>query len=182
MTRSAVTSADDPSKVVTTDTPAHRADAGHAWGTLIHGLLEHAMRNKSATQDDLRRLAMWLTIEQPALRTVIDEALDTVRTVSDAEFWKEARASTECHEETPFGMRVEGGIVPKLLTGTIDLVYRTFDTWRLLDYKTDTQGSDLELRSKYGTQIDAYEKAWSRIVEAKVTTTLVPTRRIDELP
>jgi ATP-dependent helicase/nuclease subunit A len=179
MTRSVVASADDPSKVVSTDTPARRADAGHAWGTLIHGLLEHAMRNKSATQDDLRRLAMWLTIEQPALRTVIDEALDTVRTVSDVEFWKEARASTECQEETPFGMRVEGGTVQRLLTGTIDLVYRTGDTWHLLDYKTDTQASETDLHAKYGTQIDAYEKAWSRIVEAKVTTALVPTRRTD---
>ena len=29
------------------DTPSHRADAGMAWGTLIHGLLEHAMRHKA---------------------------------------------------------------------------------------------------------------------------------------
>jgi ATP-dependent helicase/nuclease subunit A len=86
MTRSVVISADDPSKVVAADTPAHRADAGHAWGTLIHGLLEHAMRHKDATEDDLRRLAMWLTMEQPDLRVVIDEALDTVGIVSGAKF------------------------------------------------------------------------------------------------
>jgi ATP-dependent helicase/nuclease subunit A len=177
MTRSVVISADDPSKVVAADTPAHRADAGHAWGTLIHGLLEHAMRHKDATREDLQRLAMWLTMEQPDLRTVVDEAIDTVGTVSDAEFWKEARASVECNEETPFGIRVADGVVTKLLTGTIDLVYRIGDTWRLLDYKTDTHGSEVELRAKYGTQIDAYEKAWSRIVGARVTTALVPTKR-----
>ena len=49
MTRSAEATADDPTKVVGTDTPAHRADAGMAWGTLIHGLLEHAMRQQDAT-------------------------------------------------------------------------------------------------------------------------------------
>jgi ATP-dependent helicase/nuclease subunit A len=169
--------ADDPTRVVSTDTPSRRADAGMLWGTLVHGLLEHAMRHKTATRDDLRRLAMWLTIEEPELRTVIDVALDTVQTVSEAEFWEEARASAECHEEAPFGMRVEGGSGTKLLTGAIDLVYRRRDTWHLLDYKTDTHGLDADLSDKYGAQIDAYEKAWSRIADAKVTATLVPAKR-----
>jgi ATP-dependent helicase/nuclease subunit A len=169
--------ADDPTRVVSTDTPSRRADAGILWGTLVHGLLEHAMRHKSTTRDDLRRLAMWLTIEQPELRTVIEEALDTVQAVSSAEFWKEARASAECHEETPFGMRVERAASAKVLIGAIDLVYRTDDGWHLLDYKTDTHGLDADLRARYGPQIDAYEKAWSRIAKAKVTATLVPTKR-----
>jgi ATP-dependent helicase/nuclease subunit A len=169
--------ADDPTRAVFADTPSRRADAGILWGTLVHGLLEHAMRHKSATRDDLRRLAMWLTIEQPELRTVIDEALDTVQIVSGAEFWKEARASAECHEETPFGMRVEGGPVTKLLSGAIDLVYRKGETWHLLDYKTDTHSLDADLRAKYGAQIDAYEKAWSRIAQAKVTTAFVQAKR-----
>ena len=43
------TGADDVTKVVVPDTQSHRADAGMAWGTLIHGLLEHAMRHKEAT-------------------------------------------------------------------------------------------------------------------------------------
>lgn len=168
--------ADDPTRMVYTDTPSRRADAGMLWGSLVHGLLEHAMRHKSATRDDLRRLALWLTIEQPELRTVIEEALDTVQAVSGAEFWKEARASAECHEETPFGMRVQGGAGTKLLTGAIDLVYRTGDSWHLLDYKTDTHSFDADLRAKYGAQIDAYEKAWSQIAQSKVTTALIPAK------
>ena len=43
----------DTTRVVTQNTPSHRADAGMAWGTLIHGLLEHAMRHKDATREDL---------------------------------------------------------------------------------------------------------------------------------
>jgi ATP-dependent helicase/nuclease subunit A len=172
-------SADDPTRVVSTDTSSRRADAGMLWGTLVHGLLEHAMRHKTATRNDLRRLAMWLTIEEPELRTVIEEALDTVQAVSGAEFWKEARASAECHEEAPFGLRVEGGAVTKLLTGAIDLVYRTGNSWHLLDYKTDTQSVDADLHAKYGAQIDAYERAWSRIAKAEVTSAFVPTRRMD---
>jgi ATP-dependent helicase/nuclease subunit A len=172
---------EDPTRVVSTNTPSHRADAGMLWGTLIHGLLEHAMRHKNATRDDLRRLAMWLTVEEPKLRTVIEEALDAVEETSKAAFWKEARASKECHEETPFGMRIEGNGIPKVLTGVIDLVYRTEESWRLLDYKTDAQASEADLKAKYGSQIEAYEKAWSQITESKVTTTLVSTKESGKL-
>ena len=49
--RSEESDADDPTRVVVADTPSHRADAGMAWGTLIHGLLEHAMRHKNATRE-----------------------------------------------------------------------------------------------------------------------------------
>ena len=120
MTRSAEPSADDPTKVVTTDTPAHRADAGQAWGTLIHGLLEHAMRHKAATRDDLRRLAMWLTVEEPQLRPVIDEALDTVERTAQRGFLA-ARA----------GGRALGGdavrcrrVRRRLTNGVIDLLFQ----------------------------------------------------------
>jgi ATP-dependent exoDNAse (exonuclease V) beta subunit len=82
---------DDPTQILTAVTPSRRADAGTAWGSLIHGLLEHAMRHKDATQDDLRRLAVWLTVEEPQLRVVIEEALDTVERAARADFWPAAQ-------------------------------------------------------------------------------------------
>lgn len=133
ITRSADASADDPTKVVGTDTPTHRADAGQAWGTLIHGLLEHAMRHTSATRDDLRRLAVWLTVEEPKLRTVIDEALDTVERAARADFWQRARTG-EHSVETPF---VVSGNVNSLTNGVIDLLFHSKEGWQVVDYKTD---------------------------------------------
>ena len=47
------------------------------------------MRHPGATREDLRRLAMWLTVEEPQLRAVIDEALDTVQAVASGAFWAE---------------------------------------------------------------------------------------------
>ena len=105
ITRSVEGDLNDPTRVVVGDTPSHRADAGIAWGTLIHGLLEHAMRHRSATRDDLRRLAMWLTVEEPQLRSVVDEAVITVEAVANAEFWSEASAADERYEEVPFACR-----------------------------------------------------------------------------
>ena len=175
MTRSVDAAADDPSKVVVADTPSHRADAGQAWGTLIHGLLEHAMRHKTASRDDLRRLAMWLTVEEPQLRVVIETALDTVETVARASFWQEARASLERHEEVPFVRRVGDGPV-QVLSGTIDLVFKRTADWRLLDYKTDTNATQDELKARYQQQVDAYAEAWSGLAGGDVSAELVSTR------
>ena len=88
---------DDPTRVITEDTPSRRADAGMAWGSLVHGLLEHAMRFPSATRDDLRRLARWLIVEEPSLVSVIELAIDTVETVKVSERWLAARESSEHH-------------------------------------------------------------------------------------
>jgi ATP-dependent exoDNAse (exonuclease V) beta subunit len=167
----------DPTRVVTDDTPSRRADAGVEWGTLVHGLLEHAMRHKTATRADLRRLAMWLTMEEPQLRAVIEQALDTVEAVSHADFWPTARVSAEAHEEVPFSVRDDRAGIPAVLSGTIDLVYRTDDgSWRILDYKTDVDADAAELQKRYAAQIDAYRRAWALVSSAAVTADVTAAR------
>jgi len=167
MTRTADASADDPTKVVGTDTPAHRADAGMAWGTLIHGLLEHAMRHKSATREDLRRLAMWLTVEERQLRAVIEEALDTVERAARAGFWQLARTG-EHSVETPFMVSESG----RLTNGVIDLLFQTPEGWQIIDYKTDLALTD----QAYQQQLDAYREALRRIGCNVVDASIVSMR------
>ena len=173
----AETEPDDPTRAITTETPSRRADAGVAWGTLVHGLLEHAMRHPAATRDDLRRLAMWLTMEEPDLRVVIDQAIDTVETVRKAGFWREARAAGEVHEEAPFAIKETVGGLPRVLTGVIDLVYRTgSDGWQVVDYKTDRDGEAADLAVRYREQVAAYERAWATVAQARVTSAVVRAR------
>lgn len=169
---------DDPTGVVTADTPSRRVDAGTAWGSLIHGLLEHALRHQDVTAADLKRLAMWMTMETPDLRPVIDEAVATVQAMSSKEFWPEAKASAECHEEVPFALKVagDGAAVPKVINGTIDSVYRTAEGWKIVDYKTDIDVSPAMLQARYSDQLKAYADAWRRFTDAAVTTALVQTR------
>ena len=149
-------SADDPTKVVKSDTPGHRADAGQAWGTLIHGLLEHAMRHPSAIRDDLRRLAMWLTVDEPQLRTVIDEALDTVERTAKAEFWQLAKGQ-EHSVEAPFAISESG----QLTNGVIDLLFRSPEGWQIVDYKTDVDATDLS--RSYEQQLEMYKSALAKL-------------------
>ena len=170
MTHSIVISADDPSKVVAADTPSHRADAGQAWGTLIHGLLEHAMRQKQASSDDLQRLGMWLTVEQPQLRPVLDLAVNTVLQVSKAEFWNEAKNS-ECSVETPFAFAESPD---EILTGVIDLLFGYQGRWRIIDYKTDVGLTDLV--ASYQAQLKMYERALASVGIKEVTSAIQPVR------
>ena len=174
MTHSVTASDDDPSRVVTTDTPAHRADAGQAWGTLIHGLLEHAMRHKDATADDLHRLGMWLTVEEPALRDVLEIAVSTVLQVSKAEFWDGAKKSDHS-VETPFAFEREPNTI---LTGVIDLMFSDQVRWRIVDYKTG--GGSAELMASYQEQLKMYERALGSVGIKNVTSGLHPVEGAHE--
>jgi len=159
--------ADDATRVVTQDTPSHRADAGLAWGTLIHGLLEHAMRHKGATREDLRRLAMWLTVEELKLRAVMDDALDTVERAAMAEFWTVAQSHTRS-VETPF--TVTDG--PGIRTGVIDLLYEACGEWWVVDYKTDQLLED----GRYAAQLESYGTALRQIGCSVASASLVSVR------
>src|SRR5438874_237266 len=100
------------------------------WGmrTTPRGECPMASRGR---REDLRRLAMWLTVEEPQLRAVIDEALDTVQAVASGAFWAEAKGSPECHQEAPFSVRESRDGVPTVLSGVIDLVHRAGDGWKI---------------------------------------------------
>jgi ATP-dependent helicase/nuclease subunit A len=161
----ATTSPDD--LAILKDTQSHRADSGYAWGLLIHGLLELAMARKETTRKDLERLARWLTVDFPDLREFIPRAVDVVENVAQAGFWQEARTADECHVEAPFATQLPGpNGVPSVLHGIIDLVYRSGEGWKVLDYKTDQVSDASELVDRYRSQITQYVDAWQNVVKA----------------
>jgi ATP-dependent helicase/nuclease subunit A len=159
---------DDPSKVLNSDTPAHRADAGHAWGTLIHGLLEHAMRHKKATYADLYRLGAWLSMEEPQLRPVLDQAVQTVLEVSKAEFWE--AAGDEHSVETPFAYEKGDR---QIVTGVMDLIFQDASTWRVIEYKTDLEEVN---RPSYEHQLQMYERALASVGIKETSSEIYPVR------
>ena len=168
---------EDPTSSMTADTASRRADAGAAWGTLVHGLLEHAMRFPQATRDDLKRLALWLTVEDRDLRGLIDHAIDTVDAVKAADVWQQARAATSAHEEVPFALCESIGGTRVLTNGTIDLVFGTEADWHIVDYKTDLGADTAELAARYAKQVQAYESAWKAIAGGTVSATVVSARK-----
>jgi ATP-dependent helicase/nuclease subunit A len=143
-------------------------DTGMVWGSLIHFLLEHAMRGPARDRVHLERLANWFAFEKPELRRVIPEALDTVDAVMQSDFWRQAMAAEERHVEAPFAVAVAAGAAPpQILHGVIDLAFRTADGWHLIDYKTD-QAPPAALPAMYGEQAAAYATHWASLAGAPV--------------
>jgi ATP-dependent helicase/nuclease subunit A len=155
MARSLESDADDPTRAFAGGTPSQGADAGMAWGTLIHGLLEHAMRHKDASRADLTRLAMWLTFEQPELRPVLDEAVRTVEEFTRSPFWQLASRADHAME-VPFQFAENAN---SFLTGVIDLVFNSGENWEVVDYKTDVDLGDVRATQRYAYQLAAYQRA-----------------------
>jgi ATP-dependent helicase/nuclease subunit A len=172
----------DPTRAVLQDRPSHRADAGLAWGTLIHGLLEHAMRHPGATTADLRRLAAWLTLDDRHLHPVIDRAVATVQALAASDFWRRAQSAPEQQVEVPFALVDRSAVVPEVLSGVIDLVCEAGPAWDIVDYKTDVGVEDADLTARYQAQIDAYAAAWTRIAGAPARSTVVHVRQVEEDP
>jgi ATP-dependent helicase/nuclease subunit A len=165
------------------DTSSHRADTGYAWGWLIHGLLEHAMRIGGATRADLERLARWLTVESPDLRPHIPQAIEVVEGVAKATFWKDAAEATDRQVEVPFSIRASGdGAVPVVMRGVIDLVYRSPDGWRIVDYKTDQLTDATKVRDRYASQVNHYQAAWGAIAHGPTSGALFLVRTGDLVP
>jgi len=156
-------------------------DTGMAWGSLIHTLLEHAMRGPLRDRAHLERVANWLTLGKPELRQVVPEALDTVERVMASEFWQRARAADQRLVEVPFAVKVEvGDGPPRVLHGVIDLAFRTSGRWELIDYKTD-QVDLSRLIERYGDQIRVYARQWADLTKAPVPYAGLYAVRADQL-
>ena len=127
------------------------------------------MRQEHATSEDLRRLGMCLTVEEPQLRDVLDLAVNTVLHVSQADFWNEAKGSDHS-VETPFAFK-EG--LNAILTGVIDLLFGQDECWQIIDYKTDIGSQDLVA---YQEQLKMYERALVSVGIQDVTSAIQPVR------
>jgi ATP-dependent exoDNAse (exonuclease V) beta subunit len=117
---------------------------------------------------------MWLTVEEPELRQVLDLAVKTVLALSKLDFWDEAKES-ECSVETPFAFVESPRVV---LNGVIDLLFGHEGHWRIIDYKTDLDSSNLG--SSYQAQLKMYERALASIGIQDVTSALQPVRGVGE--
>jgi len=142
-------------------------DTGMAWGTLVHALLENAMRGPHRDRGHLQRLANWLTVDKPALRRVVPEALDTVERVMASDLWRRAQAAAECLAEVPFAVRSDGEGSPRVLYGVIDLAFSTPEGWHIVDYKTDQAGL-AALTERYAEQVRAYVGPWARLMDERI--------------
>jgi ATP-dependent helicase/nuclease subunit A len=151
---------------------------GTEWGTVIHFLLETALREPGLELAEQARSALE---EQGLPSSRAAEALAVVAAVRASGIWRRAVAAERLLVETPFDICLhpgdplldaagEGpgafGTVPVLVRGVVDLAFRESTGWVIVDWKTDAARTPAELAERarrYAPQVRLYAEIWSRI-------------------
>jgi ATP-dependent helicase/nuclease subunit A len=146
----------------------HGAEKGGAqWGTVLHTLLETALKRPAA---DLHDLAVSALESEELPVSLADEAVMTVRRVIQSHVWVRAQNANRCLTEVPMGVLVPASDAPSGLPtvarGVLDLVFLEAAGWVIVDYKTERVGAaELpKLVDYYRPQIDAYADVWQKAV------------------
>jgi ATP-dependent exoDNAse (exonuclease V) beta subunit len=145
---------------------------GTRFGSLVHGLLQHASLRADTTE--LTALARYLA---RALLATPSEVQEAVRSVEVAlghpliERARQAEARGELYRETPISARDREGV---LLDGVVDLAFREHGPegprMILVDYKTDVEIGD---PSHYQRQLAGYAAAISTALAQPVECVLL---------
>jgi ATP-dependent helicase/nuclease subunit A len=143
---------------------------GTEWGTVIHFLLETAMREPERDLTDLARAALE---EQGLGAGLTATAVETVAAVRSSELWERASSAEKCLVEVPFEIYLEpddpivagSEKLPTLLRGVVDLAFREGGGWVIADWKTDADAAARRdaLTERYRGQIELYASLWERI-------------------
>ncbi|MHB8835611.1 MAG: UvrD-helicase domain-containing protein [Candidatus Methylomirabilia bacterium] len=161
---------------------------GTEWGTVIHFLLETALREPGC---DLAGRARAALEEQGLPTSRAAAALALVAAVQASEIWRRAAAAERVLVEVPFEICLQpgdpllpalppphggearggGGAVPLLVRGVIDLAFCEAAGWVIVDWKTDAVRTPAELAARtrhYAPQVRLYADIWTRITGAPV--------------
>jgi ATP-dependent exoDNAse (exonuclease V) beta subunit len=151
---------------------ATTGEHGTEWGTVVHSLLEAAMRDPGA---DLRDLAYAGLQHEGLDPTRADEAIAVVRSVTASQVWKRAQAGDRRLMEVPFQTLMlagspESSSMRTVLRGVIDLAFHEPKGWVIVDYKTDARpmGHVPALVDHYRGQVETYAKAWREMTGESV--------------
>lgn len=144
---------------------------GMAWGKVIHRSLEAL--GKGMVKEDLELFVEAALEDEGMGKALKKEVIDTITAISESILWKEVQLSEKSLFEVPFSCRISprdsSGAEYAILSGVIDLVYKTRDGWVIVDYKTDDVGTTLdEFVTYYAPQVKTYCKYWEEITGEKV--------------
>jgi ATP-dependent exoDNAse (exonuclease V) beta subunit len=148
---------------------------GEPWGRAIHRLLELAARDPAL---DIEAAAITALSGEEVSLAHLARAVATVRDVLSSDVWQRAQASETRFVEVPFAVQVrgedlpeqvrklagDGGPLPTVVRGVIDLVFREqTGGWTVVDWKTDsvTRASEKLLEDHYRPQVELYADCWS---------------------
>jgi len=160
---------------------------GIQWGTAVHKMLDILI--KEEPEGEMLSLKIEKILEN--LEISIERKSTLEKVIQDfklSELYLRLKHAEFKYTEVPFSIRIlpenplyrdlntDNSIVPILLSGTIDLVFKEKDGWVIVDYKTDhpLYNDDYAGLSKvYQKQIDIYCHVWKEITGEKVKESFI---------
>lgn len=178
----------EAAKRITVKTPsthfgADGGEHGTEWGTLLHVLLEAAMRHPDA---DPEKLAYTVLRDLELDTSLLQDAIETVKSVLESPILQRAGAGSQRLAEVPFEMWREPAApetgLPTLVRGVIDLAFLESTGWVIVDYKTDAVAPKAvpQLVEHYRDQVRLYREAWQSITGETVKEAGLYFTRVDE--
>jgi ATP-dependent helicase/nuclease subunit A len=134
---------------------------GMSWGRIIHRMLEALAKDESI---NLELMAENLLKEEE--RSLSDRylAVETVKAVITSDLWGRMKNAHEALIEVPFSLKIEETDLPKIISGTIDLVFKETEGWVIADYKTDKVDGNLDsLVAYHRPQVEMYRDFWKKV-------------------
>lgn len=148
---------------------------GKKWGTVIHEILEHVLRNRG----DLKEKMEILLEREEIDKSRAAEAGQIVQQFLASDIYQEIQAASQYYSELPFSFLLKGDdpLLPKkekkdvYVSGVIDLIYKQKDGWTIVDFKTDhvKKEEDIaKLTRHYAPQLTFYKAAFERMTKETV--------------
>jgi len=139
---------------------------GMSWGRVIHRILESLSKDERI---DLEKMAENLLKGEGRPLSEKETIVSVSKGVMASELWGRMHKSEKAFFEVPFFHKQVDEKVPKLVSGTIDLVFKEGDGWVIADYKSDKIDGNLEtLINYYKPQVEMYTDFWKEITGEKV--------------
>lgn len=137
-------------------------------GTMVHRLMENLVSSRN--QVDLDALCREIAGEYEAFGKDYTSLLKKVGLAEQSGTMVQTLlAADEVYCELPFCRRAEADGTDVLWHGIMDVVYRQGNQWFIVDYKTNWDDSDLDVR--YRQQLRAYEEAFFELTGNAATAT-----------
>ena len=144
---------------------------GKDFGSVLHRVFEDAVSGRLPEKEG-EYLAALVSGEpregNPA--AALARALNAFR---ESDIWREIHTSDAVYTEVPFGCPSADDSAGAIVRGVIDLVYRTPDGWRIVDYKSDTVTSRRgvsAIANQHREQVLAYARYWRTITREPVAS------------
>ena len=139
---------------------------GMSWGRIVHRMLEALAKDKSS---DMNLLVENLLREEDRSLSEKELIIPLVQAVLSSDLWQRARAAEKSMVEVPFSHTISDGKIPRVISGTIDLVFREKNGWVIVDYKSDKNDGNLDsLVDYYRPQVEMYRDLWKQMTGEKV--------------